>query len=189
MACRPLVICGPSGCGKSTILRRLMQEFSDFLGFSVSHTTRKPRPGEENGREYYFVDRDTMEKAIERGEFIEYTQFSGNLYGTSKKSVKEVQSQGKICILEVEIEGVKNLKKTDLCPRYVFIKPPSLEILEKRLRGRGTETEESIQKRLKQSKMEMEYGEMPGNFDLVLVNDDIDAAYKRLRDFVLEVIK
>ena len=125
--------------------------------------------------------------AIDNGEFIEYTQFSGNYYGTSKKSVQDVQNKGRICILDVEIEGVKNLKKTDLNPRFVFVKPPSIEALEVRLRSRGTETEESLMKRLTQAKQELAYGEVPGNFDVVLVNDDVEEAYLNLRNFILRV--
>jgi len=186
---RPLVICGPSGSGKSTLLKRLMDEFGECFGFSVSHTTRNPRGGEVNGKEYHFVDRETMEKSISNGEFIEYTQFSGNYYGTSKKAVKEVQESGRICILDVEIEGVKNLKKTDLNPRFVFIKPPDTLELEKRLRGRGTDAEECIQKRLLRASEEMDYGETPGNFDLILVNDDIEEAYNTLRQFILHDVE
>lgn len=190
MSCpRPVVICGPSGSGKSTLLRYLMDEYGDCFGFSISHTTRKPRPGESNGREYHFVDRAEMERSITNGEFIEYTEFSGNLYGTSKKSVSDIQNKGKICILDIEIDGVRNIKKTDLKPYYIFIKPPSLEILEKRLRGRGTETEESIQRRLARAREELNFGELPGNFDLVLVNDNAEEAYKNLKKFLLREIE
>ncbi|XP_035216710.1 guanylate kinase-like isoform X4 [Stegodyphus dumicola] len=92
-------------------------------------TTRKPRPGETQGKDYNFVDRKEFEEAIANGEFLEFTEFSGNIYGTSKKAVKNVQNQGRICILDIEIEGVKNIKKTDLNPRFIFIKPPSIEVL------------------------------------------------------------
>ncbi|XP_035216711.1 guanylate kinase-like isoform X5 [Stegodyphus dumicola] len=126
---RPVVICGPSGSGKSTLLKYLMKEFPDYFGFSISHTTRKPRPGETQGKDYNFVDRKEFEEAIANGEFLEFTEFSGNIYGTSKKAVKNVQNQGRICILDIEIEGVKNIKKTDLNPRFIFIKPPSIEVL------------------------------------------------------------
>ena len=130
-------------------------------------------------------------KAIEAKEFIEYTQFSGNYYGTSKKAVKDVQDQGKICILDVEVEGVKNLKKTDLNPRFVFIRPPgtnnqeTLDILRQRLKGRKTESDEAIEKRLAQAEEELVYGSVPGNFDIVLYNDDVDQAYEKLRNFML----
>ncbi|XP_023237883.1 guanylate kinase-like isoform X2 [Centruroides sculpturatus] len=190
MSCpRPVVICGPSGSGKSTLLKYLMDEYGDCFGFSISHTTRKPRPGESNGREYHFVDRDEMERSISNGDFIEYTEFSGNLYGTSKKSVRDIQNKGKICILDIEIDGVRNIKKTDLKPYYIFIKPPSLEILEGRLRGRGTETEENVQRRLARAREELSFGEQPGNFDLVLVNDNAEEAYKNLKKFLLREIE
>jgi len=185
----PLVITGPSGSGKSTLLKLLMQEFADCFAFSVSHTTRQPRNGETHGREYYFVDHPTMEQSIKDGEFIEFTYFSNNYYGTSKKSVKEVQSSGKICVLDVEIEGVKNLKKTDLNPRFVFIKPPNLDALETRLRGRGTEAEEAIQNRLRRAKDELEFSDNTGNFDLIIVNDDIEEAYNTLKQFILQDIE
>ena len=184
---RPLVICGPSGSGKSTLLKKLMAEFNDCFGFSISHTTRKPRAGEVDGRDYYFTEKETMLKAIERGEFIEYTKFSENYYGTSKKAVTDVQNKGRICILDVEIEGVKNLKKTDLNPRFVFLKPPSMAVLEQRLRARGTESEEMILRRLEQAKNEIAYGEIPGNFDITIINDDVEEAYSNLRNFVIGV--
>jgi len=101
----------------------------------------------------------------------------------------EVQESGRICILDVEIDGVKNLKLTDLNPHFVFVKPPTMKVLEERLRGRGTESEENIQKRLDRSREEMAYGDGEGNFDLVLVNDDIDEAYKTLRDFIIRDIE
>ncbi|XP_075533314.1 guanylate kinase isoform X2 [Dermacentor variabilis] len=185
-ALRPLVICGPSGSGKSTLLKKLLKDFGDYFALSVSHTTRKPRPGEVNGKDYHFISRDEMEQAIEAGEFIEYTEFSGNLYGTSKKSVRDVQEQGRICILDIEIEGVKNIKNTDLNPRYIFVKPPSMKALEERLRGRGTESEESLSKRLARASEEIAYGENQGNFDLLLVNDNLKSAYNKLRDYLIK---
>jgi guanylate kinase len=187
MACslRPLVISGPSGSGTSTILKRLIDEFGDYFGFSVSHTTRKPRSGEIEGTDYHFVTREEMNASLAKGEFIEFTEFSGNLYGTRKQAIKEVQDVGKICILDLEIEGVKHLKKSDLNPLFVFVKPPNIQVLEERLRQRGTETEESINKRLSRAKYEMVYGEEDGNFDKVIVNDNINEAYQSLLDFIL----
>lgn len=160
---RPLVICGPSGSGKSTLLKKLFKEFPETFGFSVSHTTRKPRPGEENGIHYHFVSVEEMQSAIERNEFLETATFSGNMYGTSKRAVQSVQSMGKVCVLDIEIEGVKQIRNSDLNPLLVFIKPPSIEELERRLRGRNTETEESLQKRLNTAKCEIEYGRFPLN--------------------------
>lgn len=186
---RPIVFCGPSGSGKSTLLKRLMAEFPKAFAFSVSHTTRKPRSGEENGREYHFVTREEIMRGIEAGEFLENAQFSGNYYGTSKSAVESVLSQGRICALDIDIQGVINLKKTDLNPVFCFIKPPSMESLEKRLRERGTETEESLNKRLETAKIELEYEKNEKKaFDFVIVNDDLDSAYEKLKVILIPQI-
>ncbi|XP_035787176.1 guanylate kinase-like isoform X1 [Anopheles albimanus] len=187
---RPLVICGPSGSGKSTLLKKLFKEFPDTFGFSVSHTTRKPRPGEENGIHYHFVSVEEMQAAIEKGEFIETAVFSGNMYGTSKKAVENVQHNGKVCVLDIEIEGVKQIRNSErLNPLLVFVNPPSIEELERRLRGRQTETEESLQKRLNTARIEIEYGTTPGNFDVVVQNNTLTQAYDDLRDFIVRELE
>lgn len=185
---RPLVLSGPSGCGKSTLLRLLFDEFPDKFGFSVSHTTRSPRPGEVDGKHYHFTSKEEMTAAIERGEFIENATFSNNMYGTSKAAVATVQSQGKICVLDIEVQGVKQVKQTDLNPLFIFIKPPSMEELEKRLRDRNTETEDSLQRRLTTARSELAYADIPDNFHMVLINDNLEKAYIRLRDFILKEI-
>lgn len=186
---RPLVLCGPSGSGKSTLLKRLFAEFPDKFGFSVSHTTRRPREGEEHGVHYYFVDRDVMEQAIANDEFIETAEFTGNMYGTSKEAVREIQNQGRVCILDIEQKGVEQIKKTDLNPILIFNNPPTIEELERRLRKRNTETEETLAKRLKAAQVEIEYGLTPGNFHKIIHNVDIDVAYEEFRDFVVEELK
>ncbi|XP_055528140.1 uncharacterized protein LOC129720657 isoform X2 [Wyeomyia smithii] len=187
---RPLVICGPSGSGKSTLLKKLFKEFPDTFGFSVSHTTRKPRPGEEDGIHYHFVSVEEMQAAIENGEFIETAVFSGNMYGTSKKAVENVQHQGKVCVLDIEIEGVKQVRNSErLNPLLVFINPPSVAELERRLRGRQTETEESLQKRLNTARIELEYGSIPGNFHIVVHNNNLKQAYTELRDFIVRELE
>jgi len=188
MMFKPVVMSGPSGCGKSTLVKKLMDEYKDCFAFSVSHTTRKPRPGEENGSDYYFVSKEDMQKAIANNEFVEHAEFSGNLYGTSKKAVEDVQKTGRICILDIDMQGVKSVKDTDLDPRYIFIKPPSPEILEQRLRGRGTETEEAIQKRLERAREEMEYGEQKGAYDHIVVNDVLEVAYEKLKGLLIKDI-
>ncbi|CAL1689724.1 unnamed protein product [Lasius platythorax] len=182
---RPLVLCGPSGTGKSTLIKRLFDEFPDTFKFSVSHTTRVPRPGEEDGTHYHFTNKEKMQEQIKNGEFIETATFSGNLYGTSKQAVEEVQRLGKICVLDIDIQGVKQIKCTHLNPLYVFIKPPSVVELERRLKARNTETEESLQRRLAVAKTELEYGETPGNFDVIIENDNLEKAYEILRNFIL----
>lgn len=186
---RPLVLCGPSGAGKSTLMKKLFDEFGAHLGFSVSHTTRSPRAGEEHGKHYYFVSWDEMKDAINNKEFIEHANYSGNLYGTSKKAVNDVLSNGKICILDIDLQGVLQVKETDLQAQYVFVRPPSIEHLRERLVARGTETEESLKKRLDTAKKEMAYGEQESNFDKIIVNDNLEQAYHELREFVEPTIK
>ncbi|XP_023255778.1 guanylate kinase-like isoform X2 [Seriola lalandi dorsalis] len=186
---RPVVLSGPSGAGKSTLMKRLMKEHEDVFGFSVSHTTRNPRPGEEDGKDYHFTTREAMEEGISKGEFIENAEFSGNMYGTSKAAVEDVLAKNLICILDVDIQGVKRIKETDLNPIYISIQPPSMEILEKRLRDRQTETEESLQKRLEAARIDMELSKEPGVFDIVIINDDLERAYEELKDILNEEIQ
>ncbi|XP_050517086.1 guanylate kinase isoform X2 [Diabrotica virgifera virgifera] len=182
---RPLLVCGPSGVGKSTLVKRILEEFPDRFGFSVSHTTRKPRPGEQDGVHYHFTDVEVMKEAIAEGKFLENAVFSENMYGTSKKAVQDIANQGKVCILDIDVQGVKQVKTTDLNPWSIFVRPPTLDVLKERLLQRKTETEQSLQKRLSFAEGEMEYGSNPGNFDLVIVNDDFEAAYKEFRDFIV----
>lgn len=186
---RPMVICGPSGSGKSTLLRKLFEDFPDTFGFSISHTTRKPRPGEENGIHYHFVTMDEMQRAIASGEFLETACFSGNLYGTSKAAVRNVQSHGKVCILDIEIQGVEQIRQSDLNPILIFNNPPTIDDLEKRLRKRNTETDDSLKKRLEAAQREIEYGTKPGNFDIVILNEHIDIAYAELKAFVISELQ
>lgn len=185
---RPVVLSGPSGAGKSTLLKKLMKEFDSVFGFSVSHTTRKPRPGEVNGKDYHYVTREVMQAAIDNGEFIESAVFSGNMYGTSKAAVQDVQAKNLICILDIDMQGVRNIKRTDLNPIYISIQPPSMDILEKRLRDRKTESEESLQRRLHAAEVDMGYSKEPGVFDVIIINDDLDVAYGQLKEALLEEI-
>lgn len=178
---RPVVFCGPSGVGKGTLINMLMERFpDDQFGFSVSHTTRKPREGEENGVHYNFTTVDAMKKEIAEGKFIEHAEVHGNYYGTSVAAVKSLQDDGKICILDIDVQGARNVKKSSLKAHYVFIAPPSMEALELRLRGRGTESEEDIQKRLANAGDEMAYGQSAGNFDHVFINADLKATFDDL---------
>ncbi|KAI9599369.1 guanylate kinase/L-type calcium channel beta subunit [Syncephalis fuscata] len=184
---RPIVLSGPSGAGKSTILKRLFAEYPDRFGFSVSHTTRSMRPGEVNGKDYHFVARDHMLSEVEAGKFIESAEFSGNMYGTSIASVEAVAATGRQCILDIDLQGVLSVKKTPLNARYLFLAPPSIEELEARLRSRGTETEESLAKRLAAAQREMSYAqEHPETHDSIVVNDNLDTAYEAVRQFILD---
>mmetsp|Transcript_14218 Transcript_14218/g.34367 ORF Transcript_14218/g.34367 Transcript_14218/m.34367 type:complete len:614 (-) Transcript_14218:332-2173(-) len=178
---RPVVICGPSGVGKGTLIELLQKHFPDNkFGFSVSHTTRKPREGEEDGVHYNFSTVEAMKGEIDEGKFVEYAEVHGNYYGTSVKSVESVQGKNLICLLDIDIQGAQNVKKSTLDALYLFVAPPSMEELEKRLRGRGTESEEAMQRRLANAKGELDYGMKEGNFDAVLVNNDLDETFERM---------
>ncbi|KAF5093351.1 hypothetical protein D0Z03_002458 [Geotrichum reessii] len=177
---RPIVISGPSGTGKSTLLKKLFAEYPDAFGFSVSR-----KPGEVNTKDYHFVTTDDFKDLIAKDGFIEWAQFSGNYYGTSIASVKDVSDlQKKTCILDIDMQGVKQVKKTDLNARFLFLAPPSIEDLKSRLVGRGTETDESIQKRLAAAEQELAYAKEKDSHDKIIVNDDLEKAYRELKEFV-----
>lgn len=146
----------------------------------MSHTTRAPRPGEEDGVHYNFVEKPAMEAAIANGEFIEYAHVHTNIYGTSVAAVDKVKAAGKICILDIDIQGVQSVKKSTLACKYLFVAPPTDADLEKRLRGRGTETEEKIAVRLANSKEELAFGRAGGNFDALVVNDDLNVCLDKI---------
>uniref|UniRef100_G1MCX0 Guanylate kinase n=1 Tax=Ailuropoda melanoleuca TaxID=9646 RepID=G1MCX0_AILME len=187
---RPVVLSGPSGAGKSTLLKRLLQEHGSVFGFSVSREPWLGRGHHEGPaawrREW---QREVMQQDIAAGDFIEHAEFSGNLYGTSKAAVRAVQAMNRICVLDVDLQGVRNIKKTDLRPIYIFVQPPSLEVLEQRLRQRNTETEESLAKRLAAARVDMESSKEQGLFDLVIINDNLDMAYRALEEALAEEIK
>ncbi|KAK3688194.1 guanylate kinase [Podospora appendiculata] len=181
---RPVVISGPSGTGKGTLFKLLLERHPNTFTFSVSHTTRGPRPGEKNGEDYHFVTKEAFEELKASGGFVESAQFGDNFYGTSKANIMEKSAKGKIVVLDIEMEGVKQIQASRFPARFVFIAPPSEEELERRLRGRGTDKEESILKRLAQAKVELEYSKKPGVHDKIIVNDDLETAYKELEGFV-----
>ncbi|CAK9069843.1 unnamed protein product [Durusdinium trenchii] len=182
----PLVIVGPSGVGKGTLIAKIREGFAGRFGFSVSHTTRKPRPGEVHGEAYNFVDMETMQKELKiPGRFLEHATVHGNLYGTSQEAVEKVRQRGQICILDVDVQGARQIKKIHSDFNYLFIAPPSVESLEKRLRARGTETEEKIQTRLRNARSEIDfYKENVDFFNDVLVNDDLGLASSRALDLM-----
>ncbi|KAG5975269.1 hypothetical protein E4U58_001427 [Claviceps cyperi] len=184
---RPLIISGPSGVGKGTLYKRLFNNHPDTFCLSVSHTTRGPRPGEQDGIDYHFVSMEAFEDLISQNGFVEHAKFGGNRYGTSKMTIEEQSRKGKIVVLDIEMEGVKQIKQSSIAARYIFIAPPSLSALEARLRGRGTEDETSVQKRLAQAHKELEFSKTPGVHDKIIVNDDLDTAYKELEEYIYNV--
>lgn len=166
------VVSAPAGCGKDTILNELFKK-TDTAGYAVSATTRAPREGEVNGVHYHFLTRGDFERMISENEVLEYTEYCGNYYGTLRKSVNALINEGKDAVLKIEVEGAMNIKKLfpDAC--LVFILPPSLGVLEHRLRTRGTETEDNIIERTCRARRELEFAE---NYDYLVVNDDLDTA-------------
>lgn len=176
---RPVVICGPSGVGKGTLIAKLMEAHPGAFGFSVSHTTRAPRPGEEDGVHYHFAEKSAMEREIAEGKFLEHARVHANIYGTSLAAVEAVAAQGKICLLDIDVQGAEivRTKHPQLRAKFLFVAPPSLDALEARLRGRGTESEESVATRMGNAAGEMAKMNEPGFFEAVVVNDDLERAY------------
>lgn len=166
------VVSAPAGCGKDTILNKLFER-TDSAGYAVSATTRSPRDGEVNGVHYHFLTRGEFERKIAEKEVLEYTEYCGNYYGTLRKSVDELLSRGKDAILKIEVEGAMNIRRMFPEACLVFILPPSWEVLEERLRSRGTETAEKIAERTRQARTEVEFAK---NYDYLIVNDDLDTA-------------
>ena len=177
-----IVYSGPSGAGKSTILHEVLKNDDLNLVFSVSMTTRKPRPGEVDGKDYFFVDKDIFEKAIEDDKFLEHAKYVENYYGTPKAYVEEQLDKGNNVILEIEIQGAMNIKRMFPDAVLMFITPPTAAELEKRLRGRGTEDEATIKARLSRAAEEAEGVE---DYDYIVINDEVDLCVSRIHDIVL----
>jgi guanylate kinase len=175
------VISAPSGAGKTTLCQKLLKKMPD-MKLSVSYTTRVSRTGEVNDVDYTFVTREKFKKMIDRGEFAEWATVHGNLYGTSIKRVKELNSRGYDIILDIDIHGAIQLRKSYDEAVYIFVLPPSMEALEKRLVNRKTDSEEIIKNRLENAKTEISQYE---NYDYIIINDRIDKAYKELESIVL----
>ena len=168
-----IVLSGPSGVGKGTILNELMQKEELNLVTSVSMTTRDMRPGEQEGVNYYYVTREEFERAVEAGEMLEHAEFVGNLYGTPLKEVERLRNLGKNVVLEIETQGCRQVQEKVPDVLSIFIIPPSMEELEKRIRGRKTEPEEVIQERLAKAAVEMG---MVSQYKYAVCNDDIQLA-------------
>mmetsp|Transcript_2527 Transcript_2527/g.4373 ORF Transcript_2527/g.4373 Transcript_2527/m.4373 type:complete len:200 (-) Transcript_2527:3565-4164(-) len=183
---RAVIIAGPSGVGKGTLIEKLKTEFAERVGFSVSHTTRAPRHGEVDGVSYHFTTVEKMRAGIAQGHFIEWAEVHGRYYGTSFAAVEQVRKSGRLCILDIDVQGCRAVRRAGLPALFIFLAPPSFEELERRLRGRGTETSDAIQTRLTNARMEMEARDEAGLFDHVLINDNLDQAYSTLSTYLRE---
>jgi guanylate kinase len=193
------VVSSPSGGGKGTIIRHVLEVVPN-LGYSVSYTTRVPRPGEANGREYFFVNRDVFQEMVAAGEFLESACVHGNYYGTAKNQVFAETGAGADIILEVDVQGAASVRQLLMDSVSIFILPPSLEVLRQRLLARGTDTPEELEVRLRNAPQELK---QYSAFDYVIINDEIDRAASQLaaiihaerarcmrqESLVLEVIK
>lgn len=182
---RLVVISAPSGGGKTTLCKKLLTDVPQLV-LSISSTTRKPRGSERHGTEYYFLEKSEFETKASARLFAEWALVHGNYYGTSKEIIERAFTQGKSVLLDIDVQGAASLKKA--YPEHyfgLFITPPSIEILEKRLRARGTDSEETIQKRLANARSEMA---QTGSFDHIIINDELERAYRELLGYVTHAI-
>lgn len=178
---KTFIISGPSGVGKSTVLRELFKGRED-LYFSISATTREPREGEQDGVHYHFVDVERFQQLIEADALLEYAEYVGNFYGTPKKYVDKAMNEGKDVILDIEVQGALQVcakRPETVC---IFIAPPSWEELERRLKGRGTDSDEKIQKRLLRAKAELQTADV---YDYFVINDSVEQAVRELSAIML----
>nr|MDT0663931.1 guanylate kinase [Micromonospora sp. DSM 115978] len=173
---RLTVLSGPSGVGKGTVVAAVRRRYPD-VWVSVSYTTRAPRPGETDGVEYHFVDAETFAKMVTVGEFVEHAMFAGHAYGTPRAPLVERLAQGKPCLLEIELQGARQVRASMPEARFVFLTPPSWEELVRRLTGRGTEPADVVRRRLDRARIELA---AESEFDEVIVNDDVELAADRL---------
>tara|TARA_Y100000991_G_scaffold30036_1_gene18956 strand:- start:64 stop:618 length:555 start_codon:yes stop_codon:yes gene_type:complete len=169
-----IIITGPSGVGKGTVVKELLNRNKD-IWLSISATTRKPRMGEKDGENYYFISDERFKDMIDKKEFLEWAQFAGNYYGTPLTTVSEKIEKGFIVLLEIEVEGAKQIKEKFPKSLSIFLLPPNREELEKRIRNRGTEKEEAINKRLSRANYEIASSD---KFDFVLTNHDVNETVK-----------
>ena len=176
-----IIITGPSGVGKGTVVKELLDRNKD-IWLSISATTRNPRVGEKDGLNYYFISEERFKDMIDKKEFLEWAQFAGNYYGTPLSTVNEKIEKGFIVLLEIEVEGAKQIKEKFPEALSIFLLPPSKEELEKRIRNRGTEKEEAIDRRLSRANYEIASSDQ---FDFVLTNHDVDETVKE----VFKIIK
>lgn len=175
-----IVIAAPSGGGKSTVLARVFAEVKDLL-FSVSHTTRSARQGEENGREYFFVDPATFRMLVAQDAFLEWAEVHGRLYGTSRAELDRARAQGKDLVLDIDVQGAAQIVKAHPSALTIFLRPPSLQVLTDRLRQRATDSEEVVATRIRNATGEIERA---SEFRHVVVNDDLDTTVNTVKQII-----
>lgn len=179
------IFSAPSGSGKTTILKPILEKLKDKFGFSISATTRPPREGEKDKVDYYFITPQKMKEHIANGDFLEWEEvYPGKYYGTYKAELDRIWNQGKYVIFDIDVKGgvnIKNILKNQACS--IFIMPPSIEELERRLRNRNTESEETLKERLLRAEMEISLSE---NFDFVVCNDDLDEAIAKVEEIITQ---
>lgn len=173
-----IVLTGPSGVGKGTLLKKLLMQRPE-LCLSISATTRQPRPGEMDGEHYWFMNVETFTNMRENNELLEWAEFAGNFYGTPRKTVDEKIAQGQWVVLEIELVGARQIRQVFPEAVQIFIHPPSLEELERRLRDRGHDSEESIARRLERASVEIQAA---SEFDIQVVNDDLELALATIEE-------
>lgn len=179
------VISGPSGVGKGTLIKKIFSHIPD-LQYSVSVTTRKPRKEEHEGIDYFFVDEETFKRYIKEHKFAEWAKVHGDYKGTLMSTIVETLSEGKNLILEIDVQGALEIKNKFPEGVFIFIAPPSREKLEARLRGRGTEDEKSLKKRLNDARGEMEYSKY---YNYIVVNDELEIAAQELKAIIMSEIR
>ncbi len=175
-----IIVSAPSGCGKSTLLHRLMEK-REKLRFSVSATTRPPREGEVDGKDYFFVDHPTFERMIAEDAFLEHAEYVGNHYGTPRAAVEELLDAGYDVYLDIDVQGAMQIKRIRPETLTIFVTPPSLPELENRLRSRGTDSDEVIRSRLETAERELI---LKDHYDYVVVNDEVDRAAGEISDLI-----
>ncbi|QQE65542.1 guanylate kinase [Leptolyngbya sp. BL0902] len=179
---RLIVFTGPSGVGKGTLLKALRERYPS-LGLSISATTRSPRPGEVDGKDYYFVSREQFQAMVDNGDLLEWAEFAGNFYGTPKAAVQRHLEEGEWLILEIELEGARQVRHTFPQALQLFVLPPSLDELEQRIRLRGKDSEDAIVRRMARAQVEIDAAP---EFDVQIINDDLETALQQLETAIFD---
>jgi guanylate kinase len=177
------VISGPSGAGKSSLIKEVLRRHKEKLGFSVSCTSRKIREGEKEGIDYFFISEDDFREKIDKDIFLEWAYVHGNYYGTSKEYIESIIIQGKNCILDIDVQGALILMDKKIEATYIFVAPPSIESLRKRLMQRGTDVRETIELRVKNAELELKF---TNKYQYIVINDNFDRALSELENIILK---